>query len=145
MWDNVRAMQLEQERFRLRPLPRPGRPTYERRQQRSTNAADALELALTSAARRGQLHAVLVVDESGMLVAQSDTELDLSMLAAVTPIVGRGKAVPRVRRDGQLCELSVDTMEVQDELLYVAALGGTHRTRHRELRGTKAATRRILA
>jgi len=102
-------------------------------------------MALTSAARRGQLDAVLVVDESGMLVAKSDTELDLSMLAAVTPIVGRGKAVPRVRRGGELRELSVDTMEVLGELLYVAALGGSYRTRSREVAGTMAATRRILA
>ncbi|MCH9683658.1 MAG: hypothetical protein K0V04_19625 [Deltaproteobacteria bacterium] len=138
-------MNVEQSRLRLRPLPRPGRPTYERRQQRSENAADALELALTGAAERGHLDAVLLVDDSGMLVAQSHTELDLTMLAAVTPIVGRGQAVPRVRRDGQLCELSVDTMEFEDELLFVAALGGSHRTRSRELRGTKAAARRILA
>ncbi|MEM7159499.1 MAG: hypothetical protein AAF799_42060 [Myxococcota bacterium] len=138
-------MQMEQPRLRLRPLPRPGRPTYERRKNRSEHAADALDLALQSAANRGELDAVLVVDDEGMVVAQSKTELDLSMLAAVTPIVGRGRAVPRVRRGGELCELSVDTMELHDEVLYIAALGGDHRTRRREVRGTIAATRRILA
>ena len=138
-------MNVEQPRLRLRPLPRPGRPTYERRQNRSNHAADALELALSGSARRGALEAVLVVDDEGMVVAKSDTALDLSMLAAVTPIVGRGKAVPKIRRDGELCELSVDTMELHDEVLYVAALGGDFRTRRRELRGSIAATRRILA
>lgn len=138
-------MNVQPERLRLRPLPRPGGATVERRRRRSTNAAEALELALTSAARRGQLDAVLVVDDSGMLVSKSETELDLTMLAAVTPIIGRGKAVPRVRRDGQLRELSVDTMEVLGEVLYVAALGGSYRARSREVAGSMAATRRILA
>lgn len=138
-------MNVPNERLRLSPLPRPGRPNQERRRQRSNNAAEALELALTYAARRGELDAVLVVDEQGMLVAKSDTDLDLSMLAAVTPIVGRGKAVPRVRRGGEVRELSVDTVELMGEVLYVAALGGTHRMRVREVAGSMAATRRIMA
>ena len=138
-------MNVQEERLHLRPLPRPGGAPVERRRHRSNNAAEALELALTSAARRGQLDAVLIVDDSGMLVAKSDTELDLTMLAAITPIVGRGKAVPRVRRGGQLREMSVDTMEVLGELLYVAALGGSYRARSREVAGSVAATRRILA
>lgn len=138
-------MNVQPERLRLRPLPRPGGATIERRRRRSSNAAEALELALTSAARRGQLDAIMLVDDSGMLVAKSDTELDLTMLAAVTPIVGRGRAVPRVRRGGELRELSVDTLEVLGELLYVAALGGSYRTRSREVAGSMAATRRILA
>ncbi len=138
-------MNVEPDRLRLRPLPRPGQPTYERRTNRANNAADALELALTSAARRGALDAVLVVDQRGMLVAKSDTALDLTMLAAVTPIVGRGRAIPRIRRDGEVRDLSVDMMELHDEVLYLAALGGDHRSRSRSLAGSKAATQRILA
>ena len=138
-------MNVQNDRLRLRPLPRPGLPNQERRHRRSNHAGEALELALSSAARRGQLTAVLVVDEQGMLVAKSDTELDLTMLAAVTPIVGRGKAVPRVRHGGEPLEMSVDTLEVLGEVLYVAALGGTHRTRLREVAGSMAAARRIMA
>lgn len=138
-------MNVQNERLRLRPLPRPGLPNQERRRRRSNHAAEALELALSSAARRGQLDAVLVVDEQGMLVAKSDTALDLTMLAAVTPIVGRGKAVPRVRRNGEPLDMSVDIVEVLGEVLYVAALGGTHKTRAREVAGSMAATRRIMA
>lgn len=138
-------MNVQTDRLRLRPLPRPGAPNQERRRQRSNHAGEALELALTCAARRGQLDAVLVVDEQGMLVAKSETDLDLTMLAAVTPIVGRGKAIPRVRRGGESLEMSVDTLELLGEVLYVAALGGTHRTRAREVAGSKAAARRIMA
>jgi hypothetical protein len=138
-------MNVQHERLRLRPLPRPGLPNQERRHRRSTHAAEALELALTSAARRGQLDAVLVVDDQGMLVAKSNTDLDLTMLAAVTPIVGRGKTSPRVRRGGEPLDMSVDAVEVLGEVLYVAALGGTHRTRLREVAGSMAATKRIMA
>jgi len=138
-------MNVQPDRLRLRPLPRPGLPHQERRRQRSTNAGEALELALTYAARRGELDAVLVVDEHGMLVAKSDTDLDLTMLAAVTPIVGRGKAIPRVRRSGEPLDMSVDIIELLGEVLYVAALGGTHRNRAREVAGSMAAARRIMA
>jgi len=138
-------MNVAHDRLRLSPLPRPGRPHQDRRQHRSTHAAEALELALTHAARRGRLDVVLLVDDQGMLVAKSDTELDLSMLAAVTPIVGRGQAVPRIRRGGESRDMSVDVMELLGEQLYVAALGGTYRTRAREVTSTMAAARRIMA
>lgn len=138
-------MEHETRSLRLRPLPRPARPTVERRQRRSDNAGDALRLALNASRRRGALDAVLLVDEEGMMVAQSDCSVDLSMLAAVTPIVGRGRAVPKIRKDGKPVELSVDSMELFDEIVYVATLGGSRRSRSRELLGTTAAAKRILA
>lgn len=130
---------------KLRPLPRPGRPTYERRSNRSGNAADAMQLALTRAAKRGALSALILVDDDGMLVAQSDSGLDLSMLAAVTPIVGRGRAIPRVKLGGEPLEMNVYPVELAGELFYMAALGGTRTTRYRELAGGSAAAKRILA
>lgn len=138
-------MELATRSLRLLPLPRPARPSFERRQNRSENAADALKLAMNAAARRGALQAVLLVDDDGMMVAQSDCDVDLTMLAAVTPIVGRGRAVPKIQRDGKKLELTVEPMSVLDETIYVAVLGGTRRTRSREIRGTAAAARRILA
>lgn len=116
----------------------------ERREHRAIGTADALELALTAAAQRGGLEVVLVVDESGMLVSHSRTNVDLTLLAAVIPIVGRGRAVPRVRRNGQQLEMSVRLIEVDGEELYVAAVGGDLGRRQRELRGIMSATRRIL-
>jgi hypothetical protein len=67
------------------------------------------------------------------------------MLAAITPIVGRGQAVPRVRRAGQARDMSVLPVELDGEQFYVAAVGGRYLARHRELEESVAATRRILA
>ncbi len=131
--------------LRIAKLPKPDRGQTDRRIERSNDTATALELALTSAAKRAQLDAVLLVDDAGMLVSKSDTVLDLSMLAAVTPIVGRGKAIPRIKRNGEKRELSVKTLEIEGELLYMAALGGSNTSRQRELRHSVAAAERIFA
>ena len=88
---------------------------------------------------------VVLVDESGMLVSSSQTELDLSMLAAILPIVGRGQAVARIRRRGQPRELTVIPVQAAGETLYVGALGSTARIRRREVATAGAAARRILA
>ena len=48
-------MNVDLPRLRVQPLPRPHGVPTERRHCRSDNAAEALELALNSAARRGQL------------------------------------------------------------------------------------------
>ncbi|MFV8750938.1 hypothetical protein ACNOYE_10375 [Nannocystaceae bacterium ST9] len=116
----------------------------ERRKQRSPGTADALELALTSAAESG-LDAVLIADDQGMLVCHGRTELDLEMLAAVTPIVARGKAKASIKRNGSQRDLAVKTIKVQDETLHVAALGGDASSRALGLMRSVAAARRILA
>lgn len=134
-----------QKSFRVQPLPRPGGPLFDRRKRRSSSTAVAIELALTSAAARAKLDALLVVDDDGMLVARSRGSLDLSMLAAVTPIVGRGQAIPRIKRDGRALDLSVETIEIDGERFYVAALGGRYLERKRELDTGALAARRILA
>ena len=130
--------------FRVRPLPRPNRPTNERRSSRSMDAGTALRLALTAASRRAGLDVVLLVDENGMLVGSSHTDLELSMVAAVTPIVGRGRALPRIKRDGHKRDMSVQPLKMQGETLYMAAIGGSHVARRRELAGSCAAAQRIL-
>ena len=131
--------------FRVRRLPWPRSPLRERRSERSNNPCTALELALSRAADRGSLDVVLIADDLGMLVAHSHTDLDLDMVAAVTPIVGRGKACASIRKNGELREITVRPMELQDETFYVAALGGQHGARMREVASSVAATRRILA
>jgi len=131
--------------FRLEPLPRPEPFTSDRRTNRSVCPAIALELALDRAARRAELDVVLIVDDEGMLVSQSPTPHDLTMLAAVTPIVGRGKAVPRVFRGGERRDMTVRPMELHGDILYVAAIGGSMAKRIREVKASVAAAKRILA
>ena len=138
-------MQTEQVPLRVSPLPRPVRGRVERRKRRSTHTADALEFALEAAARRCGLEAVLLVNNYGEMVAQSETRLDLSVLAAVTPIVGRGRAIPRVQRKGEPLDFRVAPVVVGDDLLFVGALGGSRVARSRALRGVTAAAARILS
>lgn len=138
-------MQAESSSFRVRRLPRPGRHAIDRRRNRSEDAGTAITLAYSCSAQRAGLDVMLLVDEAGMVVAQSRTDLDLSMLAAVTPIVGRGQATPRIRRDGRKREMSVRSIELLGERMYVAAVGGDIFARNREMHRSLAATQRILA
>ena len=127
--------------IRVSPLPRPGR-VIERRKRRSVQAATALEMAMSAAAEG--LDVVLIADDSGMLVASSHTPLDLEMLAAITPIVSRGRAKANIKRNGEQRELSVKSIRVLDETLHIAALGGDASTRALGVMRTVTAARRIL-
>jgi hypothetical protein len=127
--------------IRVTPLPRPGR-VIERRKQRSASAGDALQMAMSAAAEG--LDVVLIADDSGMLVASSHTPLDLEMLAAITPIVSRGRAKANIKRNGEQRELSVKSIRVFDETLHIAALGGDASSRALGLMRTVTAARRIL-
>jgi hypothetical protein len=131
--------------LRITPLPRPGRRVVERRKRRSGMAAEALELALTSAAERGRLDVVLIADDSGMLVASSRTDLELEMLAAIAPIVSRGRAKANIKRNGKDRQLSVKSIRVWDETLHIAALGSDASGRAVGLMSGVTAARRILA
>ncbi len=129
---------------RITPLPRPGR-RVERRKQRSSSCADALELALSAASDGGELDVVLIADDFGMLVASSHTELELDMLAAITPIVSRGRAKATVKRNGEDRDLSVKSIRVSGETLHVAALGGDAPSRAMGVMRSVTAARRILS
>jgi hypothetical protein len=130
--------------LRLSRLPHPRRPLVDRRQTRPMDTATALISAFDHSVARADLDALIVADESGILVSNNTTDLDLSMLAAVTPLVARGTAKAMIRRDGLPLELSVRTIEVLGETLYVAALGGSFGNRERELATSASATKRIL-
>lgn len=140
----MEAQQTERSPLRLPPLPRPGKPLQERRRNRFLDTGSALIAAFDSAVLRGDLDLVVIADESGFVVSNSSTELDLTMLAAVTPLIGRGKARASVKRDGQERGLSVKTIEVLGETLYVACLGGSFGPRERELATSATAAKRIL-
>jgi uncharacterized Rossmann fold enzyme len=105
---------------------------------------DAIQAALDAAADRGACDVIIIADDDGMLVCASETPLELDMLAAVTPIIARGEARATIKRAGQRRQLVVHTVEVLNERLHVAVLGGTDATRIRELATAVSATRRIL-
>ena len=130
--------------LRLPLPPRTGHSTFERRRHRPTDTAAALISAFDHAAQRGDLDVLIVTDEAGILVSSSTTELDLAMLAAVTPLVARGSARANIKRDGAEREYSVRCIKVLGETLYVGALGGKFGPRERELATTASAARRIL-
>jgi hypothetical protein len=127
----------------LRPML-PRRPLIDRRRTRPMDTATALISAFDHAVARADLDALIVADESGILVSNNTTELDLAMLAAVTPLVARGTAKALIRRDGAQLEFSVRTIEVLGETLYVGALGGNFNNRERELTASASAAKRIL-
>ena len=130
--------------FRVRRLPRPGALLSERRRTRSDAAGEALQLALNRAAERAGLDAVVVSDSTGMLVANSATHLDLAMLAAIMPLVGRGQVSAAIKRQGKGRDLTVRPIDLDDDQLFVAALGGRHGDRLREVAASTAAVKRIL-
>ncbi|NVB37824.1 hypothetical protein G6O69_08260 [Pseudenhygromyxa sp. WMMC2535] len=131
--------------LRITPLPRPGRRVTERRQNRTNRTADALELALSGAVERAGIDVVLIADDRGMIVSHSQTDLDLEMLAAITPIVARGRAKASIKRNGAQREFGVKSIRVFDETLHVAALGGDASARALGLMQAVTAARRILA
>lgn len=133
----------------LVPLPRLPRSTaaapWDRRRRRSEIAANALEFALDGAAERGQLDAMVIADDFGLIVSQSHHGLDLGEVAAIAPIVGRGQARAKVRRAGSARDLCVRTVSVLGEHLHVAAVGGDPASQRREIAAAIRAAKRILA
>lgn len=128
-----------------RPLPHPDHGPRERRVDRPDGAADALQRALGTSAWRSGLEAVVVADDSGMMVSSSPATVGLDLLAAVMPIVARGEARAKIRHRGSEREFSVCSMDIFGERLHVGALGGDLFARERELHKSSRAVARILA
>ena len=123
---------------------RPRWPVYERRRVRTDAAGDAMEMALNWSVARGELEAIVVVDEKGMLVCQSRSDVDLAPVAAVLPIVSRGQVRARITRSGLPCEMSVERFQLGGEEMYLGVLGGSSEARTREARQSLEAAQRIL-
>ncbi|MEE9382351.1 MAG: hypothetical protein V3V08_02940 [Nannocystaceae bacterium] len=117
---------------------------WERRRRRTIGVADALRYALRSSARRGHLKLVFVADDYGMIVSGSRRDLDLEPIAAVAPLVARGRAKARVHHRGASLEMTVRTVRLDGERLHVAAVGGDPVARRRELATAVCAAQRIM-
>ncbi len=131
---------------RYAPLPHPTKADRNRRRARPEGAHDALICALNAAAARNGLDALLVTDANGFLVSRSESSLDVEELAAITPIVARGRARASVRRKGEERALGITPIYVMGETLYVAGLGPVRADCEKTvIEGARAAVRILAA
>lgn len=119
-------------------------PVHERRCVRTDAAGEAVELALTWSAARGELVAIVMADADGMVVCNSRGDVDLASVAAVLPLVARGTAVARVSHFGQGFPIVVRRFEIRGETFFMGVLGGSEQTRQEEADRSVAAAIRIL-
>lgn len=123
---------------------RPQWPAHERRCVRTDAAGEAVELALTWAVARGELVAIVMADSDGLVVCSSRTDVDLSSVAAVLPLVDKGQMNARVSHHGQAFPIVVRRFEIRGEPFYLGVLGGSPETRRQEAERSVAAAIRIL-
>lgn len=127
------------------PEPSAQWPVHERRCVRTDSAGEAVELALTWSVARGELVAIVMGDAEGRVVCHSRTDVDLSAVAAVLPLVQEGQRVARVSHFGQGFPIVVRKFEIRDEVFYLGVLGGSVQTREQEAQRAVAAAIRILS
>lgn len=120
-------------------------PTHERRCVRTDSAGEAVELALTWSVARGELVAIVMGDSDGRVVCHSRTDVDLSSVAAVLPLVQEGQSEARVSHFGQGFPIVVRKFKIRDEVFYLGVLGGSAETREQEAERSIAAAIRILS
>lgn len=120
-------------------------PLHERRCVRTDSAGEAVELALTWSVARGELVAIVMGDADGMVVCHSRTDIDLSAVAAVLPLVQQGQSVARVSHFGQGFPIVVRKFEIRGEVFFLGVLGGSAETREQEADRSVAAAVRILS
>lgn len=125
-------------------VQRPQWPDHERRCVRTDAAGEAVELALTWCVARGELVAIVMADQEGMIVCHSRTDVDLTPVAAVLPLVCTGQAVARVSHHGQGFPIEVRRFSIREETFYLGVLGGSQQTREREVEHAMHAAIRIL-
>jgi hypothetical protein len=96
-------------------------PTTERRTRRSDDTITALHYQLASMRRQGELEALVLVDDSGCLVAGAGAWPTCEELAAYAPLLARpsevrsqvvGSRVAALHRDVLVQPLRVDGVEV---------------------------------
>ncbi len=119
-------------------------PRPDRRVNRSNISSEALMLALSAAAARNDVEAIVVADDAGWLMAASDPSRDLTPWAAATPFLAAAKGTPSLRADGEEEQVGVHTVRVAGEPLHVGVVGGTLTARGQALTACGEAVRRIL-
>jgi hypothetical protein len=113
-------------------------PLAERRQQRSTNRAEALALLLEACRSRAGLAALVLADRDGFLVSAS-TSAD----AAIDPVVVAAH-LPRTAWRERVPALTATTLKLGEHRLFFGAVGELPDEAARELYHAMRGTRRIL-
>lgn len=111
----------------------------ERRNQRSSEPAQALALLLDACRSRGSFDALVVSDDLGLVVAASAPDMqvdDVAEVAAVLPAPEFRRSVRRLR---------TTAFGVEGQMLYVGAIGGDDKRIAPEVLATLRGVRRILA
>jgi hypothetical protein len=96
----------------------------ERRQRRSHHSHLALKYQLEHVKSSGGLEALVLADETGMVVASAGESGVCQELAAVAPLVGRvplGMPLPQLLRGA---EVMVRSLSLNGQDLFLASVGG---------------------
>ena len=115
----------------------------ERRQRRSTDRYIALRYQLEHTRAKAALEALVLADDSGLLVASSGDEEVCSELGAVAPLMGKaplGLPMPPLLRGA---DVGLRRVEVHGVPLFLAAVGGNV-ARDAHLAMSKSGVERIL-
>lgn len=111
-------------------------PLAERRQQRSTNRAEALALLLEACRVRAGLAALVLADRDGLLLSALTTpDIDPAVVAAHLPRTAWRERVPA---------LTATTLKLGEHRLFFGAVGELPDAAARELYHAMRGTRRIL-
>jgi hypothetical protein len=116
----------------------------ERRRRRSKESALALRYQLEHSREKGRLDALVVTDESGLLVASSGAETLCEELGAMAPVFGRTFVAPSDLPSLEGGEIAIRALEACGESFYLASVGGGV-ARDAILESTRAGVSRILA
>lgn len=124
-----------------------GAPPSERRRRRSDDPITALHYQLASARSQAALDAVVLVDESGCLVAGAGAWAVCEELAAFAPLLARPELVKHATVGGRVGALSshalVRSVDVDGAEVLLCGRGGSMR-RDEELSRAAEGCKRIL-
>jgi hypothetical protein len=104
-------------------------PPEDRRRKRSDDPLVALHYQLTQARHDGRLDAIVVADDSGIVVAGAGAWPVCEELAAYAPLLAEGVwTEPALERDSRVAELRTDVdvqpVDIEGQSVLLCARGG---------------------
>ncbi len=128
----------------------PMSPTEDRRRQRSQDPLVALHYQLARARHEGSLDAIVVADDSGVVVAGAGAWAVCEELAAYAPILAQsGWREPGLGRASRVMEMEpqvdVQPVEVEGQTVLLCARGSKRASTAQAMKLVAAGVARILA